>query len=321
MEQRFNFTISASSDRRKGRDKTLFFIAQHPEWGSAKMRGLHFIDEWTKIDQRLQNHRETEWIYDLHKCGSILPCADICVFIGPCDVASYLRDSCCKIKVLDFVDKYLTKQNIIDETLYEYDALIVNSNFMKDYFIEKRNFTREIFVVLHHSDPRWHNVRTTNESESIIFGYSGSLPSLHHTDNFLHWQDLIKRYPLTFVDTDSGILPEKVDFQCDLSIRPLGTPVSQFKTCAKVATAAALGHNIITTWDEAVKDSLPRNYPFLLKDASLVEIQKMMDKVSADYEGDRHLWNIARRMMEEVNTKLSLSSIAPTYHRYLLGML
>ena len=72
--------------------------------------------------------------------------------------------------------------------------------------------------------------------------------------------------------------------------------------------------------DEAVKDCLPRNYPFLLNDASLVEIQKMMDKVSADYEGNRHLWNIASRMTEEVNAKLSLSSIAPTYHGYLLGM-
>jgi len=278
--------------------------------------------------------------------------------------------------------------------MHEYDALVVNNNYMKEYFLESRKFPGEVFVVLHHSDPRWHNVRTITTSRTtmqstsracticddkespfqiekgldcatdatrindkcnkdsrweetkycrrscykagngyrgdvccddsvsnrIVFGYSGSLPSLKHTDNFLHWQQLIKRYPISFVDTNDGDLPEEVDFKCDLSIRPLGTEVSQFKTSAKIATAAAMGHNIISTWDEAVGDSLPGDYPFLLRNSSLGAVQEMMDKVSADYKGERHLWNSATEMMKEANAKLSLSNIASVYRGYLMSM-
>ena len=45
------------------------------------------------------------------------------------------------------------------------------------------------------------------------------------------------------------------------------TDVSKYKTTAKIATASALGHNIITTNEKSVIDILDENYPFILKDS------------------------------------------------------
>lgn len=89
----------------------------------------------------------------------------------------------------------------------------------------------------------------------------------------------------------------------------------------KVATAAALGHNIITTWDEAVKDCLPVDYPFALKeDDSLESITEMFRLAIKDYEGDQILWEKGLSMMKEVKQKLSLHNIASEYENFLNGL-
>jgi hypothetical protein len=103
----------------------------------------------------------------------------------------------------------------------------------------------------------------------------------------------------------------------DLSVRPLNTPVSRYKTSAEVATAAALKHNIINTWDEAVKDCLPKDYPFALQNDTLAAMREMMDKTAQDYAGQKILWKKGMRMMEAVNAKLSLPVIAKKYHDHL----
>ena len=303
-------------------NRTLFFMSQNPEFGSVKMRGHQIIDEWKSTDSSIYGKNGPKhWKYGIKKCWEEVKCADICVFIGPCHSTEYPRESCCKLKVLDVVDKYLYHREKIDSNLHDYDALIVNNNYMKNYFQQERNFTGEILVLLHHSDPRWHSTETkTSSTKSLRFGYSGSLPSLNTTDNFLHLRDVKDQYPITLVDTDKGIIPEVVDFRMDLSVRPVNTEVSQFKTSAKVATAAALGHNIITTHDEAVKDSLPDDYPFILRNSSLEALREMMDKAIEDYAGDQKLWKKGLDIMKGVNERLSVPNIAYEYHRNLVKM-
>ena len=132
----------------------------------------------------------------------------------------------------------------------------------------------QIIQVKEEDDDKKKQQRQQQRQQQLQFGYMGSLPSLKHTDNFLHYKELSSKssssssnqyYPISFVDTDKGELPTTLHYQMDMSIRPLNTEVSRFKTSAKIATAAALGHNIITTYDEAVKDVLPVDYPFLLQ--------------------------------------------------------
>ena len=55
-------------------------------------------------------------------------------------------------------------------------------------------------------------LETKLEGHELKFGYSGSLPSLGHTKNFLHVNEVKKIYPFTFVDTDRGEIPTTVDF-------------------------------------------------------------------------------------------------------------
>lgn len=295
----------------------LLFVAQNPTFGSFKMRAHQFIKEWKETKT---SNNKTQWKHDVTQCKQITS-ADICVFIGPChykhQVDQEQVDSSCKQKVLDVVDKYLYRAKMIDASLHKFDAIIVNNNYMKKYFREQRAFKGEIIVLLHHSDPRWHDVKTNQDEHKLKFGYSGSLPSLNHTQNFLHVDEVKNVYPFTFVDTDDGEIPTTVDFGMDLSVRPLNTPVSRFKTSAKVATAAAVGHNIITTWDEAVKDCLPKDYPFALQNDTLPALREMMDKAAQDYAGQKLLWKKGLRMMEAVNAKLSLPAIAKEYHDHL----
>ena len=307
---------------------SLMFVAQNPQLASVTMRGRQFIDQW-KIpnpsdadNKRSHSNSPADWKYGVEQCG-INTCTDVCVFLGPCKDHKWPKKSCCKVKILDVIDKYLYEKKHIDASLNHYDALVVNSNYMKDYFQRERNFMGDILVLPHHSDPRWRDTKTTmtKSSDTLRFGYTGSIPSLAHTDNFLHADDIKERYPITFVDTDEGILPDTLDFGIDMSIREPDTDVSRFKTTAKVATAAALGHNIITTWDEAVKDYLPEDYPFALKDSSLETIQKTMDMAMADYAGDQVLWKKGLEMMKEVDKKLNINVIASKYHEFLSSML
>lgn len=294
---------------------SLSFISQNPEFGSSTMRGRNFINEWGR--------RNSPFILtnEVASCTSH-QCADICVFIGPCP---HGYPPCCKVKVLDIIDKYLFHKKIIDKQIHEFDALVVNNNYMKTYF-QEIGFGGEILILFHHSDPRWFSVKSISSEKSTLtqslrFGYIGSIPSLKHTDNFMHRIHLQKRYPITLVDTDQGHIPSLVDFQMDISIRPLHSDTSRFKTSAKISTAAALGHNIITTLEESVKDCLPTDYPFLIKDTSLKEVSIMFDLASKDYAGSQYLWKKGLSMMKELNETLTLSAIASEYEFFLIRLL
>ena len=69
----------------------------------------------------------------------------------------------------------------------------------------------------------------------------------------------------------------KIGFNCHVSIREKDSPLSKYKTSAKVVTASVLGHNIITTYEDAVKDILPSEYPFILTNTDLESVIKMFD--------------------------------------------
>jgi hypothetical protein len=279
------------------------------------MRGVQIAEEWKRkgdsfaLEDGVARCESTDQ-------GSFS--ADVCVFVGPCLKATYPSESRCKIKVLDVVDKYLFDRKRIHETLEEYDAIVVNSSYMKRHFRNELKYEGAIKVLLHHSDPRWHAAETTEASSSALrFGYAGSLPSLRRDRNFVHRAELQKKYPIELVDTDQGTIPPTVSFDMDLSLRPLDEDVAKFKTSAKVATAAALGHNIVTTWEEATKDCLPAEYPFALNDTSYEAVTNMFELAARDYEGDRTLWKRGLEMMKEVNERLSVDALALEYEGFL----
>ena len=98
-----------------------------------------------------------------------------------------------------------------------------------------------------------------------------------------------------------------------MSIRENNTPISKYKTTAKLATAAILEHNIITTYESSVVDILPSKYPFILKDAKIKTIKNMIDLVIKDYNSDKKLWNEGLKIMSHVKQKLSIKQIIKKY--------
>ena len=122
--------------------------------------------------------------------------------------------------------------------------------------------------------------------------------------------DLVNNDKKIVVNRDPNAMANlKIDFNCHISIRKDNTPESKFKTSAKVVTASALGHNIITTYEQATKDILPEDYPFILKKTDLKSVNKMFDLVKEDFNDKKILWNRGLDIMKTIKEKTSLSKI------------
>lgn len=316
--------------------RNIYIIVKNINMGSTIMRGFQII-------KPLFNYMDNIKIIDLNKLKDsniLFTKNNIFIWLGPIfnDYITTIKESkkMNNQHIMDVIDKYLYKnqRQIIDDVLKNniITGLIVNSTYMKDYLIQKHNFNGNIDIIHHHWDPRFKNCIT--KTNKLVFGYMGSIKSLLHTNNFLYYDKLVKKYNILFYDTEIGKyvtnlvkqnklnfpvnhttnnLPKIVNFNCDINIRPIGTFVSKFKTTAKIATSAALGHNIITTYDEAVKDVLPKEYPFILQKDDYKSVIEMFNLVINDYNGNKELWNKGLKIMKEVKKKLDINNIIKKY--------
>lgn len=321
-----------SEYRKESFQPQLFFVAKDMR-DSTKMRAEQIIN-------KLYNKgfvAKTILISDIKDYYAFSN--SIFIWLGPIGNDHIPRFKSKHYHVLDFIDKYVYEKEEIDYGLHNnfYSALLVNNESMKTYFQTRTK--AKIYVIHHHHDPRYNETLTTIPKTKLKFGYTGSILSLFHSYNFLYFQKLAKMYDIIFFDTEYGIdvsayiddyeklynflhskpkyitdnLPQKVEFNCDISIRPYGSDLCKFKTTSKVATAAILGHNIITTYDDSVKDVLSPDYPFLLRHTDFDSVKSMFEKVINDFHGSKVLWRKGLRMMEDVKHKLSLDNIVKSY--------
>lgn len=239
------------------------------------------------------------------------------------------------IHVYDIVDNYLFDKDKIIFMLNQniIQGIIVNSLYMKKFFKKNTQFIGKIFVIYHHYDPIFTTSKLINQ-EVLKFGFMGSLPSLMHTENCLYYKQLSKEFNIEFLNTEDSkyytneiknnsniIYPSTItdlnnliiNFNCHLSIRPINKNTSKFKTTAKLATASFFNHNIITTYEEAVKDILPNDYPFILYDDTIDSVKNMFYKVIKDFNSDKELWNKGLEIMKSVKEKLNIENIKKDY--------
>ena len=314
--------------------KLVYFIVKDLKAGSTLLRAYQIKDTLLKY------YNSDFQVIDINMV-SLLKEKENCIFIwiGAIEYKYINLLSKKNINILDIVDKYLYNKKIIETGLNNnlYQIVIVNNNYMKNYFKRNTKFNGEIFVIYHHWDPRL-SLTTTDTDNKLIFGYMGSIKSLLHTDNFLHYKKLIRLYPIIFFDTEIGMcvtdkvinnninysvryncnnMPEYLSFNCDINIREKNSIVSKFKTTAKLATAAVLGHNIITTMDEAIKDVLPADYPFILENSDFDTVNNMFQLVINDYNKDKVLWNKGLTILKNIKDKLALDTVINDYIRLL----
>jgi len=217
---------------------------------------------------------------------------------------------------------YLLNHNVIDK-------IIVNNKYMKSEIENLSEFKGTCYVIYHNYDPIYENLNLYSD-DKLHFGYMGSIGSLLHTNNFLYHSQLSKEYSIHLLDTDSGnyinkfLLDNKsrnlynlkdlqIKFNCHISIRGMNSDTSKYKTTAKLATAAAMNCNIITTNEEAVKDILPEDYPFILYKDDINSVREMFNLIIEDYYDEKILWNKGLEIMKEVKNKLHINEIIKNY--------
>lgn len=301
----------------------IYFVVQNKNQGSAILRGTQISDQFNELGVDSKVVTVSEIPKD--EINSLFVWVKN---INPTIVKQLVNNA----HVYDVVDNYIYQKELVQSVIQDgvINHLIVNNEFMKLEIHKENNISlNDISVIHHHWDPRISTARKENQS-NLTFGFLGSVASLVHTDNFLHYRTLADKYKVRFYDTEIGknvsdlvnndkkivvkrnpdaMEQLKIHFNCHVSIRQNNTPESLYKTSAKVVTASALGHNIITTYEEATKDILPSDYPFILRKTDLKSVIEMFDLVIDDYNDKKILWNRGLDTMKTLKEKTSLSKI------------
>jgi len=258
------------------------------------------------------------------------------------------------VQIFDPVDSYaLHKARVLTTcNSHQFDVILTNNETMTNDMMRHMQSTQSTrFVVVHHHwDPDLNIVKKKLvKQEELRFGYMGSIRSLAHSNNvgdyvFLTMMD---DFPICFVDTESGenltdtlrkqpdvtkLPPLSKDtnypfkdlvlpFNCHLSIREPQTDLCNFKTTAKVVTAAALGHVIVTTREPSAVELLGPKYPFYFESTTNESIRKMLQTVQDDYKGTKEKWDTAKQALEQVKRSKTLENICRWHYVTLLKSL
>jgi len=305
----------------------IYFVVTNTLLGSAILRGIQISDQLNKnnIPSRVITQKEIPinvknsifiWIKDFNL-----------------KLISQLSNN---FHIYDILDSYVSKpKSLIHGALDDnaFNNIIVNNIYMLNQIKNKTKFSGKASVIHHHWDPRIIHSKKIHQNQ-LNFGYFGSIKSLSHTDNFLHYQNLVNNFNIELYDCESGqytttLIKEKKDFNfsrnvsainnlvfnfnCHFSIRDVGTNTFNYKTTSKLATASSLNHNIITTYEKSIEDILPMDYPFILKDSKLSTIIDMIKFVKEDYNNEKTSWNLGLSIMQEIKNKLSIETITIQY--------
>lgn len=258
------------------------------------------------------------------------------------------------VQMFDPVDSYaLHKARVLATcNTHQFDAILTSNETMSNDMMQCMQSPQSTrFVVVHHHwDPDLNTVKKAlvNQDE-LRFGYMGSIRSLAHSNNVGDYLSLtlMDDFPICFVDTASGenltdtlrkqpdvtkLPPLSKDtihsfnklvlpFNCHLSIREAQTDVCNFKTTAKVVTAAALGHVIVTTREPSAVELLGPHYPFYFEKTTNESIRKMLRSVQDDYNGTKEKWKTAKQLLEQVKRSKTLENICRRHYVSLLTSL
>jgi len=175
----------------------IFFVVKNPTVGSAILRGV-------QVSRELNNQGFQSSVIT-HK--EINPNTKNSIFVW---VKNFDKNFISKLSgnyhIYDVVDNYVYQNRSIKDLIKSktLDHFIVNNNYMKSEIVEQNKISPDdISVIYHHWDPRVSTAIKQNQN-NLTFGYLGSVASLTHTNNFLHYQTLPKKHKIIFYDTENG---------------------------------------------------------------------------------------------------------------------
>jgi hypothetical protein len=211
--------------------------------------------------------------------------------------------------ILDLIDYiYFTKWQKLFMTIYRYDAIIVQNNFIHDEIVNRYSYAGICKVIQHHWDPNLKRQIYDSSNTPLKICFTGLVRD--HVDS----PELNCNY-LEELDIYMGHHYDQYH-PCHFSIRKKNTWQALTKSNIKLSNASACGSNIIITLDESIKGLIDLDYPYLLKGDSLEETKQMVNYVKETYGGP--IWQKGLDMMNIIREKTSLLKVLPNYIELLM---
>jgi hypothetical protein len=193
-----------------------------------------------------------------------------------------------------------------NSTLY-IDYLITVNKYMKLYLKDELLFKKSrIFVIPHHYDNRiieLSNTNISNELNICYIGYSSSQNCMY-LDRI---NDIVK---ITDNKINNYHTEDNNIYNCHFNIRDANSWNYKFKSCVKLATAAALNCNIITTRDNSISELLPDDYPYYTAD-TYDDVLKTIQYAKDTY--NTPIWYKGLKQMADIKIKTSLDETITLY--------
>jgi hypothetical protein len=211
------------------------------------------------------------------------------------------------------------------------DAVVVPNTKAKKK-MQSLGYRGNIYVIHHHWDPRLRDLDVRVDSNiPLNVGYVGDYGSMSAG---LEDAYALANRGVKIVDTASGTdvtakflrekkpipLPQVADnmervakhnINLHVSIRPIDSNRANYKPDVKLATAAALSANIVTTPDASAMELLPIDYPYIAKDSELQTVVDTIQYARDTYGTD--VWKKALQDMEHIKQATSIDAIARDY--------
>lgn len=220
------------------------------------------------------------------------------------------------IDIIDYMDAKTPDQSVygspdfLENGFNKYvDAYIVNNKIMEEEYTKKYN--KFSFVIPHHWDPRISDLQKTESSElKFLFnGYIG-----HTNVNCLYIDKLRNDLP-NFYYSDSFenfMRSPHIHDCCHINVRKEGSWEYETKPLMKLSHASSVNCNIITTNDYSIRDLLPQDYPYLLKDDKYETLIEMIEYVKQTYKTP--VWYKGLEMIAEIKNKLCIQNNVKDYY-------
>lgn len=272
------------------------FLIQNEE-GSAIMRGK-------QVSEKLREEGFESKVY-LKKLPENIK-NSIIIFVKyfpPSEVLKAKRNGC---KVIYDVVDHRPFFNFIPE-FWVSDGIIFNSNFMRRNFEKYNKRKIKCGVIYHHWDPRIKNQTNKQKPSSFSLAYFGNLPD----KNALFHEKLDE---LTILKKFNDHLNKKDDFNCFYSMRKENSPEFLYKPSTKIATAAAMRGNVISSKDPSAVELVGKSYPYLT-DSDLNSVKRTINYAKGTF--GKKIWVEGLKKMEEVKKRTSLDRIIEDYEKFL----
>jgi len=204
------------------------------------------------------------------------------------------------ILILDIVDAVANG----DYSIHDVCALpwtgIITPTIEMTIAINHINKNINAVFIPHHWDKRHlANIDKFNK-DSFSLAYIGSLGH----DGGLFYEEQIPE--LTIVNEWGAQTSTSPMYTCHYSVRPSDTAQFLFKPNTKISTAAAVGSNIVHSYDVAAMNLVPPDYPYFTKSDS-TSIRDTIEYAKETYGGA--VWQYGLNIMADLKHRTSLEVV------------